>query len=427
MFGRKRRGPNPWKIAFYSLAFGMIGLVLWQFNAIQPRVLAMVGVAATPTPSMLEYARRGEAAYLNGDLTAAVTAYTLAAEQSSTNVSVVHELIRMLIYRSFADVRNFGDADTALVWATRLAEANASNARAQAILCYALLRVGRAEDGVRACLRAVDIDQNMADAHAYLSMANYDLARYETALEEGERAVRLAPQSIDANLAYARALVFRGQFDAALQHFTEAARVNPALEFPYYELASTARRIAIARNDSSPFLVAVASYNEVLKRNPNNVKALTRLCEAFLEKSSRDVEDIRQARLYCETATEVDSTYSPAWRVLGQVYHSSRNYESAIEALDQCTKLEAGFRPELRSRICWWLRAAGLFVLGKDRCDEATRVANEMLSWTPQSEDEQAFREANKVILKCALAFEEGRYQTPTPIPTPTSPPPPIL
>jgi tetratricopeptide (TPR) repeat protein len=431
LFGRRQRGPNPWKIGFYALALVLVGGVIWRFNEVQPRVLAMVGAAPTATPGMIEFAKRGQDAYLQGDLTAATTNFRLAAQQRPEDVNIVYELVRTLIYRNYSDVRNFRDGEEALVWSSRLAEANPDSARTQAIHCYALLVNGRSEDAVRACLRAIDLDPQLADGYAYLSVAYYDLARFGAALEEAERAVRLDVNHLDANLAYARALVYVGRSDAALQHFTQAAKANPALEFPYYELAFTARRVAIARDDDSKFLIAVGAYQEVLKRNPNNVKALTRMCQAFLEKSARSVEDIRDARFYCETATEVDPEYSPAYRWLGEVYHRSRNYEDAIEVLGRCMDLERGLPTDRRDPTCWWLRAAGMFVLGDRFCntDAVTRqpgavdIANDVLTWTT---DQLAIVEANKVINKCATAYK-GTYVTPTPIPTPTLPPPPIF
>jgi tetratricopeptide (TPR) repeat protein len=431
LFGRRQRGPNVWKLAFYVLAFGIVGAVLWRFNDVQPRVLALVGAAPTATPGMVEFAGRGQAAYLQGDLTTAVANYRLAAQQQPSNVNIGYELVRTLIYRSYSDVRNFKDAEEAIQWSTTLAEANAADARAQAIHCYALLVNNRSEDAVRACLRAIDINPQLADAFAYLSVAYYDLGRYGAALEEAEKAVRLDMDNLDANLAYARALVFVGRSETALQHFTQAAKANPALEFPYYELALLARRVAIARSDDSKFLIAVGAYQEVLKRNPNNVKALTRMCQAYLEKASRSVEDIRDARFYCETATEVDPAYSPAYRWLGEVYHRSRNYEDAIEVLGKCMELEQGLPASRRDPVCWWLRAAGMFVLGDRFCNSdavpgqpgAVDIANTVLTWT---KDELAIVEANKVINKCATAYK-GTYTTPTPIPTATLPPPPIF
>ncbi|MBX3064615.1 MAG: hypothetical protein U0528_03870 [Anaerolineae bacterium] len=423
MFGRRRRGVNPWKVGFYSLAFGVIGLVLWQFNNIQPRMLAMVGAASTATPGSVEYAKRGEAAYLQGDLTNAVLNFRLAAQQQPNNIAIVYELVRSLIYNSYGDVRNFKDAEEALTWSQPIAESLPNDARVQAIYCYALVVNDKPEDGVRACLRAIDLDPNLADSYAFLSIGYYDLGRYSAALEEAQKAVQLDVANLDGNLAYARALYFSGRFDAALQHFTQAAKANPALEFPYYELAFLARRIAIDRNDESKFLIAVGAYQEVLKRNPNNVKALTRMCQAYLEKSSRSVEDIREARYYCETATETDPTYSPAFRWLGEVYHRSRNYEDATATLGRCMELEKNFPPERRDPTCWFLRAAGLFVLGDRYCDEAVEISKDVLSWTT---DELSIVEANKVINKCADAYA-GTYKTPTPIPTATLPPPPIL
>src|SRR5574337_1140951 len=92
LFGRRRRGLQPWKIGLWLLAMGFVGVVVWQFNKIQPRVLAMVGTAPTATPPASSYFQAGDRAFWRGDLDAAVENYRAAAEQAPTNINVLYEL-----------------------------------------------------------------------------------------------------------------------------------------------------------------------------------------------------------------------------------------------------------------------------------------------------------------------------------------------
>ena len=113
VFGQRRRGISPWFLLFWLVAMGVVAVIIWQFNTIQPRVLAMVGSAATPTPNTVEYARLGDRAFWSGDLDGAVNNYRMAAQLMPDNVNVLYELTRVLVYRSYGDIRNAGDISEA--------------------------------------------------------------------------------------------------------------------------------------------------------------------------------------------------------------------------------------------------------------------------------------------------------------------------
>lgn len=419
LFGRRRRGVSPWFIAFWLLGVIIVGAVVWQFNTIQPRVLAMIGVPPTPTPTAVEFARRAEQAYWAGDLDAAVENYRTAVLLAPTSVDILYELVRVLIYRSYGDERNRADIGEALEWAEQAARVGPNNPRAHTIHCFALIRARQSSDAIRACLRAIDMNPNDSESHAYLSMASFDLGRYSTALSEAETAVRLNPNSLDGNSAFARALSFQGRFGAALQHFENAIGVNPNLEFPYFELAFFAYTLANRNNgNEAQYRIAISAYNAVLDRNPNSVKAYTRLCQTYLA-----MGDPRQARSYCQQAIQIDPDYAPGWRWLGEVYHKSRNYEDAVDALQRCADLSEaqGIPVDARDSTCWWLRGVGYFILG--RCEVALPILEDVLLWAT---DPIAVRETNRTIEKCATAYQ-GLYRTPTPVPTQTPRPTPIL
>lgn len=419
VFGQRRRGISPWFLIFWLVAMGIVALVIWQFNNIQPRVLAMVGNPATPTPTMVEFARLGDSAFWTGDLDAAIDNYRMAAQLVPDNVNVLYELARLLVYRSYGDIRNAGDIVEAEKWGEQAARLAPTNPRAQTIHCFALVRAGKSSDAVRACLRAIDMDPSDAEPHAYLSMASFDLGRTATALEEASRAVELNPNSIDANLAFARALSFQGRFSAAMTHFENAIAVNPNLELPYFELAFFAYTLANRNNgDERQYRIAISAYNAVLERNPKSVKAYTRLCQTYLA-----MGEPRDAADYCQQAIDIDPEYAPGWRWLGEVYHKSRNYEDAVDSLKTCADLETaqGVSVESRDSTCWWLRGVGYFILGD--CDRAMPILDDVLTWAT---DEIAIRETTRTIDKCATAYQ-GLYVTPTPIPTATPRPTPIL
>ncbi len=220
LFGRRRRGIAPWKIFAWVTMMGILGIVIWQFNTIQPQILAMVNISATATPVAQVYWKTAELAYWRGDLKTAIANYREAVKQQPKNVDLLYELSRMLIYHSYDDRRNATDiatyeidpsskqqvlVDGALYWAQKAIEVAPNNPRAYTINCFALLTDGnKLEDAGRSCVHAVDLNPNDSESHAYLSATDFALLRFDTALAEAAKAVELNDKSIDAHTSYGR-------------------------------------------------------------------------------------------------------------------------------------------------------------------------------------------------------------------------------
>lgn len=406
LFGRRRRKIQPWQFGLWLLAMAVMGVVIWRFNDIQPRVLALVGTAPTPTPTAVEFARRGDLAFWRGDLNAAIAHYRSAAALTPSNPDVLYELARMLLYRSY-DARNEKDPTEAEQWATRSVDSNPTSSRAYTILCFALVRIGKYEEAVQSCLRALDLNRNDADAHAYLSLAYLELDRADVAFEEADKAVKLNPDSIDAQTAYALTLETQRRFETAVEHYQRARSINPRLEFPYFNLAGAAYRIAVNRGDSDGFQAAIDAYNQVLSINKTSVRAYTNLCFTYFARGEPNL-----ARDNCQTATTIDPGYTPAWRWLGELYYRKSEYEEAIRAFEECAKREQALSVGSRQVECWVYR--GLAYRQLEQCDKAMPVFADLLSWT---DSRNTIRLANLGVDGCnQLAQRQGAPQaSPTP------------
>jgi tetratricopeptide (TPR) repeat protein len=84
------------------------------------------------------------------------------------------------------------------------------------------------QKGERAALRALELDDTLAEAHAWLGMskyANYEWAEAEKAIK---RALELDPNSYFANLAYFQYLSTVGRPDEALSYAIRAQELDPA-------------------------------------------------------------------------------------------------------------------------------------------------------------------------------------------------------
>lgn len=397
MFGQKRRSRlRRWHLWLWLLAMAGVGIVIWQFNHVQPVVLKLVGISSTPTPTGPEYAHRGDLAFIRGNLDDAVLNYGEATKQTPTDLGVLYELTRILIYRSY-DSRHSADAQEAVKWATKAVEANPNNTRAEAINCFALSNAGHDEDAIRFCTHALASsdpqDPITGDIHAYLATAYLGEGNYKAAADEADTGLKLNLNGLDTNTIYGLIASYQPKtYEAALQAFDNATKVNPRLEFPWFNLGNMARTMAIRDNSPQLFDTAVKAYNSILTLNTNNVKAYVRLCQTYLTFGRPN-----SARDTCKTATLIDPSYTDAWAELGEVLYRSEDYTGAVTAFKNCTDREQSVAVKNRQTRCWYYQGLALALTGD--CKRALPIFTDLLSWV--SNDAHAIDLSNKGIGLC--------------------------
>jgi adenylate cyclase len=86
------------------------------------------------------------------------------------------------------------------------------------------MHLGReGDDGLAAAERAIELDANLAEAHAAKARALMQQARFDESLLEVEIALRVEPESYDANSAAARWNYLNRRFDDAIRYWEKAA------------------------------------------------------------------------------------------------------------------------------------------------------------------------------------------------------------
>jgi tetratricopeptide (TPR) repeat protein len=412
-FGRQanRRGSNTFFVVWLVIMAAILG-VLWRFNSVQSWVLASIGTEPTATLDAVSEARLGERAYLAGDIETAIDHYGQAAGMDPTNIDILYEYARMLIYRSYAGRSYAFRAEEALQVAQKAVEVDPDNARAQAILCYALLENGRAEEAIGAGLRAEQLAPNYAEAKAYLSMAYRSAGRPTQAFQKADEAVQVDPNSLDARRSLAISLAYVGEFDAAIQQYERAIQIHPRFDALYFELALYYK----AQNN---YDAAIAAYDQVLSMEPDNVKAYTRKCETYF--TMREDQAAQEA---CEQAIQLDATYPEAYRQLGMVQYTRRNYEGSIESFATCASLqeEQGVPLQDREIECYYLQGLAYALLA--RCDEAWPRLQEALLINPTEKIKGLINEG---LMLCVNYDQQYSINDiPTAIPNTPVPPEPI-
>ncbi|NDJ78246.1 MAG: tetratricopeptide repeat protein [Chloroflexi bacterium] len=407
---RRRRGGGA-LLVIWVVTLLLVLAVIWRFDSVQTWVLAGVGGDPTATPNAITLAQQGERAYWRGDLETAIGYYEQAAELAPDNIDIRFELGRVLIYRSYAGRTYDFRAEQALEVAQEAVRIAPDNARAQALLCNALVANDRAEDAIAAGLRAVQLDPEYAEAYAYLSVAYYYAGRPNQAFEAGDTAVQKNPDSLDARRALALSLAFVGEYNAAIQQFERAIQIHPELDVLYFEVATYYK----AQNN---YEGAIAAYDRVLVMDPDNVKAYTRMCETYFT-----MREDALAQEACEQAVQMDPTYPEAFRQLGMVRYTSRNFEGAIESFEVCSDLQDAAEVPLVDREiqCWYIRGLAWALLA--RCDEAWPLFQESLQMNP---NEVILGHINDGMMSCVDYGDRDISEIPTPVPPTPVPPEPL-
>jgi TolB-like protein/Tfp pilus assembly protein PilF len=180
-----------------------------------------------------------------------------------------------------------------------------------------------------AALRALELDQNLAEAHAWLGFVsiNFDWDAV-TAEKEFRRAIELNPSYADAHALYAWCLSGMGRHEQAIAEAKRAMQLDPYSRFTYGDLSWVL--LAARRYDQ-----AILESQTVVERQPDFGYAHAELGLSYAE-NGRFAEAVTEA----QTATRLDD--SPLMlSLLVQVHALARNRPEAmkvLQTLEQLTK-----------------------------------------------------------------------------------------
>jgi adenylate cyclase len=152
-----------------------------------------------------------------------------AIEQRGTSDPEAYKLY--LMARQYSITGNFGStrrSEAIIRLCRRATEIDPNYARPWALMASAQIRLrfffGReGDDGLIAAERALELDGNLAEAHAAKARVLAQNARLDDALREMEIALRLDPESYEVNFAAGQLYYVTRRFDEAILHFEKAA------------------------------------------------------------------------------------------------------------------------------------------------------------------------------------------------------------
>jgi TolB-like protein/DNA-binding winged helix-turn-helix (wHTH) protein/Tfp pilus assembly protein PilF len=234
--------------------------------------------------------------------------------------------------RYYLDERNEQGMAKAVSWYQRAIEGDPAYAPAYAGLADCYNQLGTVMIGGRspaesrklamaAARRALEIDPDLAEAHAALAYSNLYDWNWEAAREGFGRAIRLNPNYAPAHLWLAHYLAARAQFDPALQEVRLAADLDPLS--PIIQT-----QVGWILEFAHRYPEAIRQFREVLADNPSQQWALWRLGSALLYTRQYDaaIEVLRKL-------AEASSRSASSLGTLGHAYGLAGRRGEAVALL----------------------------------------------------------------------------------------------
>jgi len=172
--------------------------------------------------------------------------------------------------------------------------------------------------------RAIALNPNYATAHHwYGSDPLRAIGRFDEAIAEGKRAIELDPLSPVINLDLGRTLMMARHYDEAIAQLRKTLEIDPTFFYAHLNLG-----IALQLKGDLP--AAIAEYTKAQQLTDNNLGARVLLVAAKARSGEKDAATRMLAEL--EELSRHRSVH-PYWRAL--LYLSLENREQAIRWLEQ--------------------------------------------------------------------------------------------
>lgn len=187
--------------------------------------------------------------------------------------------------------------------------------------------------------RALELDSELAEAHASRGFALNLSRQYEPARHHFETAIRLNPKLYEAHYFYARACFQEGRMEEAVQHYEEASRVRPEdyqaillMQSPLNSLGRHDEAIAALKRG-----VQIAEKH--LELNPDDARALYLSAGGLVQLGER-----ARALEFARRAYAIDPEDSGVLYNVACVYALAGLSEDALNCLDRAIQNGFGHR-----------------------------------------------------------------------------------
>ncbi len=130
------------------------------------------------------------------------------------------------------------------------------------------------EGAESASRKALDLDAELAEAHASRGLAVSLSKQYDEARREFETAIRLNPKLYEAHYFYARACFQEGKLEEAVQHYQDASRVRPEDYQALVLMAAPLKALGRTEEMRAAMQHGLEVAGKHLELNPDDARAL---------------------------------------------------------------------------------------------------------------------------------------------------------
>lgn len=184
--------------------------------------------------------------------------------------------------------------------------------------------------------KALDLDPELAEAHASRALAFSLRKQYDEAEQEFQAAIRLNPKLFEAHYFYARASLQQGKLSLAAELFEQACRVRPE----DYQAPSLLALVYEGLGDKEKARLAQRNAVEVarkhLEMNPDDARALYLGAGLFAR-----LGEVQQAKKWAAAALKIDPDDSGVKYNVACVYVTLGEAELALDTLQE--SIRTGF------------------------------------------------------------------------------------
>jgi adenylate cyclase len=176
--------------------------------------------------------------------------------------------------------------------------------------------------------KALELDPNLAEAHASRGLALHQAGHDEEAAASFERALAIDRGLHEANFHYARFFYMRGNFESAVHYFKQAAELKPDDYLSPIHLMSAYSSLGKLAETESWARIGVWRAEQALAKNPENSGPAHRGALAWAH-----LGDHQRARDWADRALAIDPDDVVAQYNVACVYSIIGEVEKAIRLL----------------------------------------------------------------------------------------------
>jgi len=244
--------------------------------------------------------------------------------------------------QSFRDGLSFlskDDCEKALPYFEKAVESDNNYAEAWAQSGFCKEKLGRHSEAIEASKRAVVLRPS-AESYFNIGLASYYLKQYREAVENYRQAIRLDPYNA-ADAYYALGLVYRdwGRADDEIQAYKQAIRLRPDYTSAYERLGSRYLK-------SRRFPEAIEVFKQLSALKPGDANTPNSMGEAYLE-MGRFVEAMEAFR----QAIRLKPDFGRAYFNLGKTHLALGNRDAAVEQYNILQNLDQDWAERLNNLI----------------------------------------------------------------------------